>query len=65
MRRTLLMTFICGVIVGVAASATVVTVRDQSPSSMTEEQRIAHDKFFGIGKALPPIPKGQEMRPRW
>ena len=49
-------------------SATIVlVVRSNRPehSRMTEEQRLARQKFFGFGNELPPIDKGQEMRPRW
>ncbi|WP_234705592.1 entry exclusion protein TrbK [Sinorhizobium meliloti] len=50
-----------------AAVATVVLVRGESSVSpeMSEEQRATREKFFGTGKELPPIEKGQEMRPRW
>ncbi|WP_426232386.1 entry exclusion protein TrbK [Pararhizobium sp. DWP3-4] len=32
---------------------------------MTEEQRLTRQTVFGSGNELPPIEKGQEMRPRW
>lgn len=52
---------------GIAAITTVVLVRAESSDApqMSEEQRETREKFFGTGKALPPIEKGQEMRPKW
>nr|WP_245206651.1 MULTISPECIES: entry exclusion protein TrbK [unclassified Rhizobium] len=52
---------------GIAAITTVVLMRRESASTpqMSEEQRETREKFFGSGKPLPPIEKGQEMRPKW
>jgi type IV secretion system protein TrbK len=36
-----------------------------SKPAMAERQRAAREKYFGSGKELPQIEKGQEMRPRW
>ena len=55
-------------IVTAAASGTafyLVQVNALASSQMSEEQRITREKFFGTAKELPPIEKGQEMRPRW
>ena len=52
---------------GIAVITTVVLVRAESSGApqMSEEQRETREKFFGTGKTLPPIEKGQEMRPKW
>ncbi|MCD2175088.1 entry exclusion protein TrbK [Rhizobium sp. C4] len=67
MTRTVLIVSACMVIAGIATITTVVLMRDEgaAASPMTEENRAARATFFGIGKELPPIEKGQEMRPRW
>lgn len=49
----------------VAATVLILKTGDTSKPAMSEEQRTAREKFFGSGKDLPPIEKGQEMRPRW
>lgn len=49
----------------VAATVIVFSTGDTNKPVMSEEQRAAREKFFGSGKELPPIEKGQEMRPRW
>lgn len=66
MNKTLLLSILACAI-SVAALSVSLTVRRDAPDppNMSEEQRKAREKFFGTGKALPPIPKGQEMRPRW
>lgn len=50
-----------------AAVTTVVIVRNEAPSApqMSEDQRATREKFFGTAKEPAPIPKGQEMRPKW
>ena len=57
------------VLVVVAAAASVSTfyfAQANAPATgMSEEQRATREKFFGTAKELPPIEKGQEMRPRW
>ena len=56
------------VMVAAAASATTFCfVQANAPASpeMSEEQRITREKFFVSFLELPPIEKGQEMRPRW
>ncbi|AAB92434.1 entry exclusion protein TrbK [Sinorhizobium fredii] len=50
--------------VSTTATALIVNSRASNPSA-PEEQRTAKEKFFGAGKALPPIKDGQEMGPRW
>ena len=53
----------------VAAASTIAVVAMKSetaePAGMSKEQRVTREKFFGANKELPPIEKGQEMRPRW
>ncbi len=67
MTRPLLIASVCIVIKGIAAITTVVLTRGESSagSQMSEEQRATREKFFSSGKPLPPIEKGQEMRPKW
>lgn len=49
----------------VVATVLILKTGDTSKPTMSEEQRAAREKFFGSGNELPPIEKGQEMRPRW
>ncbi|WP_208245058.1 entry exclusion protein TrbK (plasmid) [Rhizobium sp. T1470] len=67
MTRPVLIVSACVAMAGIAAITTVVLMRRESSAApqMSEEQRATREKFFGTGKALPPIEKGQEMRPRW
>ncbi|RVL91015.1 MULTISPECIES: entry exclusion protein TrbK [Sinorhizobium] len=67
MTRPVLIASVCIMIAEIAAVTTVVLVRGESSAApqMSEEQRATREKFFGTGKAPPPIEKGQEMRPRW
>ncbi|MBW9116367.1 entry exclusion protein TrbK [Rhizobium cauense] len=67
MTRPALIASVCIVIAGIAAITAVVLMRGESsaPPQLSEEQRATREKFFGTSKALPPIEKGQEMRPRW
>lgn len=62
MNRSLVI-FIGSLVAAVALSATATVLILKL--AMTEEPRAAGEKFFGSGKELPPIEKGQEMRPRW
>ncbi len=66
MTRPTLIVSVCIVVTGIAAITTVVLVRAESSGAphMSEEQRETREKFFGT-KPLPPIEKGQEMRPKW
>lgn len=67
MNRSVLIIFVCAAIAGIATVAAVVAVRDESAAApqMSEEQRAAREKFFGVPKEPAPIEKGQEMQPRW
>lgn len=67
MSRPVLIASVCIVIAGIAAVTIVVLMHGESSAApqMSEEQRATRETFFGTGKALPPIEKGQEMRPRW
>lgn len=67
MTRPALIAAVCIVMSGIAAITTIVLTREESSTApqMSEEQRATREKFFGSGKALPPIEKGQEMRPKW
>ncbi len=67
MKRSVLIISVCAAIAGIAIVAAVVVVRDESAAApqMSEEQRAAREKFFGVPKEPRPIEKGQEMRPRW
>ena len=48
-----------------AATVFIMNSNEQSASDMSEEQRLTRETLFGSKKELPPIEKGQEMRPRW
>lgn len=66
MSRPVLVTVL--VMVAAAASATTLYfVQANAPASpeISKEQRITRETFFGTSEELPPIEKGQEMRPRW
>lgn len=67
MTRPAFIASVCIVIAGIAAITTAVLIRGESAATpqMSDEQRATREKFFGSGKALPPIEKGQEMRPKW
>jgi type IV secretion system protein TrbK len=58
---------VLAIVAAAASAATFYLVQMNVPASpeMSEEQRNAREKFFGTAKELPPIEKGQEMRPRW
>lgn len=67
MTRSVLIVSICTAIAGIGTITAVVLMRDErvAASPMTEERRAARETFFGTKKELPPIEKGQEIRPRW
>ena len=67
MSRTFAIAIALLVTVASVSAATVffMNSNEQSASDMSEEQRLAREKLFGARKELPPIGKGQEMRPRW
>ncbi|WP_348642309.1 entry exclusion protein TrbK [Rhizobium tropici] len=43
----------------------IINFRDSCKPALTKEQQAARERFFGPSNELPPIKKGQEMRPRW
>ena len=56
------------VAVAIALLVAVASVSAALVFTMMSDERSAPkvgDKFFGVTKTLPPIEKGQEMRPRW
>lgn len=63
--------FLIVAVLAMAATATsgaafyIVKGNTSASLKMSEEQRITREKFFGAAEELPPIEKGQEMRPRW
>lgn len=67
MSRPILIVLALALVAAAASGATLYLVQTNAPASreMTEEQRITREKFCGTAKELPPIEKGQEMRPRW
>ncbi|MCV3738865.1 entry exclusion protein TrbK [Rhizobium sp. TRM96647] len=67
MSRPVLIVVVLAIVAAAASGVTFYLVPVNAPASpeMSEEQRIAREKFFGTAKELPPIEKGQEMRPRW
>ena len=67
MTRPALIASVCIMIAGIAAITIVVLVRGESAATpqLSDEQRATREKFFGSGKPLPPIEKGQGMCPKW
>ena len=67
MSRPVLILSACAAIVGDTAVGAIVVALNQSAASpqFSQEQHAIREKFFGTNKPLPPIEKGQEMRPRW
>ena len=67
MSRPLLIVVVLASVAAAASGTTFYLVQVNAPASpqMKEEQLITREKFFGTAKELPPIEKGQEMRPRW
>ncbi|MEA3537127.1 entry exclusion protein TrbK [Rhizobium sp. CC-YZS058] len=67
MSRPVLIVMALVMVAAAASGASFYLVQVNAPATpeMSEEQRITREKFFGTAKELPPIEKGQEMRPRW
>ena len=67
MNRPVVIVMVLAIVAAAASATTFYLVQVNAPAApeMSEEQRIAREKFFGTAKELPPIEKGQEMRPRW
>ncbi|AYM14822.1 MULTISPECIES: entry exclusion protein TrbK [Agrobacterium] len=67
MSRPVLIVMVLVMVAAAASATTFYFVQANTPASskMSEEQRATREKFFGRAKELPPIEKGQEMRPRW
>ncbi|MBB6181812.1 entry exclusion protein TrbK [Pseudorhizobium flavum] len=67
MSRAVMIVSVLAIVAAAASAATFYLVQMNVPASpeMSEEQRNTREKFFGTAKELPPIEKGQEMRPRW
>ena len=67
MSRPVMIVLVLVMVAGAASGATFYLVHVDATSipEMSEKQRTARERFFGTAKALPPIEKGQEMRPRW
>jgi Ti type entry exclusion protein TrbK len=65
--RPVLIAVVLAIVAAAASGTTFYLVQVNAPpsSQMSEEQRITREKFFGTAEELPPIEKGQEMRPRW
>ncbi|WP_349507297.1 entry exclusion protein TrbK [Agrobacterium pusense] len=56
------------VVIAIALSVAVASVSAATVFIMKSDERSVSkmsEKFFGVKKDLPPIEKGQEMRPRW
>lgn len=66
MSRTVVIVMVLVMVAAAASATTIYFVQANAPATgMREEQRATREKFFGTAKELPPIEKGQEMRPRW
>jgi type IV secretion system protein TrbK len=65
--RAALIDAVCVLVAGLAVVTNLVLVRSETPAApvVSDEQWATREKFFGTNKPLPPIEKGQEMRPRW
>jgi Ti type entry exclusion protein TrbK len=65
--RTLTVISLLAALTTLAVVTTVALIghRNSIGHVMSEEQRSTRNKVFGTEMALPPIEKGQEMRPRW
>ncbi|PYE30445.1 Ti type entry exclusion protein TrbK [Rhizobium sp. PP-WC-1G-195] len=50
-----------------ASVTTLLVVRATQPENtqLSDEQQLTRQKVLGFSNELPPIEKGQEMRPRW
>jgi len=48
-----------------ATGMLVISSNRSALPQMTEDQQLTRQKIFSSGDELPPIEKGQEMRPRW
>ena len=56
------------VVIAIALLVAAASVSTATVFVMKSDERFASkksEKFFGVKKDLPPIEKGQEMRPRW
>jgi type IV secretion system protein TrbK len=56
------------VVIAIALLVAAASVSAATVFIMKSDERSASkksEKFFGVKKDLPPIEKGQEMRPRW
>ena len=66
MSRAVMIVLVLVMVAAATSGATIYFVRaDGEATGISEEQHITREKFFGTAKELPPIEKGQEMRPRW
>ena len=67
MSRPVLVVAVLAIEATATSGATFYLITGNTPASpkLSEEQRITREKFFGAAEELPPIEKGQEMRPQW
>lgn len=67
MSRPVLIVSVLALVAAAASGATFYLVQADAaaPPDMSEQQRITREQHFGTAEELPPIEKGQEMRPRW
>jgi len=65
--RPVLIVAVLALVAAAASGTTLYLVQADAaaPPDIGEQQRNSREKFFGTAEELPPIEKGQEMRPRW
>lgn len=65
--RPILIAIALVMVAAVASGMSMFVIQSIAPvtPSMSEEQRVIREKFFGAGKEPALIEKRQEMRPRW
>lgn len=67
MSRPILIAIALVMVAAAAAGMSMFVIQSVAPvtPSMSQEQRVIREKFFGAGREPAAIEKGQEMRPRW
>lgn len=64
-RSVIIVAVLLAITAGSAITVLAMKIDASEPAGMSDDQRATREKFFGADKELPPIEKGQEMRPRW
>jgi Ti type entry exclusion protein TrbK len=64
-RTVIIVAVLLAITAGSAITVLAMKTDTPGPAGMSDDQRAARERFLGADKELPPIEKGQEMRPRW